>query len=74
MTALHVIEDARLTDHAPEAIGKALAQLVERDRPVAVAGPASDRGAEILAYAARPRPACRWRRTAPRSGPAIRGR
>jgi electron transfer flavoprotein alpha subunit len=49
---LHVVEDPRLTDHAPEAIGKALAQLIERDAPVAVIGTASDRGAEIMAHAA----------------------
>jgi electron transfer flavoprotein alpha subunit len=52
VTLLHTVEDARLTDHAPEAVGKALAQLVERDRPIAVIGTASDRGAEILAHAA----------------------
>jgi electron transfer flavoprotein alpha subunit len=48
--ALHVIDDPRLTDHAPEAIGKGLAQLVEREAPAAVVGPASDRGAEIMAH------------------------
>ena len=49
---LHVIDDPRLTDYAPEAIGKALAQLVERDRPVAVVGPGSERGAEVMAHVA----------------------
>ncbi len=49
---LHAIEDPRLTDHAPEAIGKSLAQLVERDQPIAVVGPGSDRGAEIMAHLA----------------------
>jgi electron transfer flavoprotein alpha subunit len=50
VAVLHVIEDRRLTDYAPEAIGKALAQLVERDRPVAVVGTGSDRGAEVMAH------------------------
>jgi len=52
VAVLHTIDDARLTDHAPEAIGKALAQLIERDRPLAVVGTASDRGAEIMAHVA----------------------
>jgi electron transfer flavoprotein alpha subunit len=46
------IDDPRLTDHAPEALGKALAQLVDRDRPAAVVAPASDRGAEVMAHLA----------------------
>ena len=49
---LHVIEDPRLTDYAPEAIGKAIAQLVERERPSAVIAPGSERGAEVLAHVA----------------------
>jgi electron transfer flavoprotein alpha subunit len=49
---LSTIEHDRLTDHAPEAIGKALAQLIERDRPTVVIAPASDRAAEIMAHAA----------------------
>jgi electron transfer flavoprotein alpha subunit len=52
VAAVHVIEDARLTDHAPEALGKALVQLVGRDRPTAVVAPASDRGAEVMAHLA----------------------
>jgi len=52
VTALHVVEHPGLTDHAPEALGMALAQLVERDRPAAVVGTASDRGAEVLAHVA----------------------
>ena len=52
VAVLHAIEDPRLTDHAPEAIGKALAQLVERDRPTAVVGTSDDRGAEIMAHLA----------------------
>jgi electron transfer flavoprotein alpha subunit len=50
VAALHVIDDPRLTDHAPEAIGKGLAQLVEREAPAAVVGTASDRSAEIMAH------------------------
>jgi electron transfer flavoprotein alpha subunit len=52
VTALHVVDHPGLTEHAPEALGKALAQLVERDRPAAVVGTASDRGAEVLAHVA----------------------
>jgi electron transfer flavoprotein alpha subunit len=52
VTVLHVIEDPRLTDYAPEAIGKAIAQLVERERPGAVIAPGSERGAEVLAHVA----------------------
>jgi len=52
VAVLHTIEDQRLSDHAPEAVGRAIAQLVERDRPIAVLGTASDRGAEIMAHAA----------------------
>ena len=52
VTVLHVIEDPRLTDYAPEAIGKAIAQLVERERPSAVIAPGSERGAEVLAHVA----------------------
>ena len=51
-SVLHVIEDARLDDYAPEALGIALAQLIERDAPAAVIGTGSDRGAEVLAHAA----------------------
>ena len=50
VAVLHVIADPRLTDYAPEAIGKGLAQLVERDRPVAVIGTGSDRSAEVMAH------------------------
>lgn len=50
VAVLHVIADPRLTDYAPEAIGKGLAQLVERDRPIAVIGTGSDRSAEVMAH------------------------
>ena len=52
VAVLHVLDDPRLTDHAPEATGKALAQLIARDAPDAVLGPSSDRGAEVMAHAA----------------------
>jgi electron transfer flavoprotein alpha subunit len=51
-SVVHEIADARLTDYAPEALGKALAQLIERDAPAAVIGTGSERGAEVLAHAA----------------------
>ena len=49
---LHAIDHPGLTDYAPEAIGKALGQLVERDGPAAVIGTGSDRGAEVMAHLA----------------------
>ena len=52
VAAVHEIADPRLTDYAPEALGKALAQLIERDAPAAVIGTGSERGAEVLAHAA----------------------
>jgi electron transfer flavoprotein alpha subunit len=52
VATLDAIEDARLDVHAPEAIGAALAQLIERDRPAAVIGTSSDRGSEVMAHAA----------------------
>ncbi len=52
VVTLHAIEDARLDVHAPEAIGAALAQLIERDGPAAVIGTSSDRGSEVMAHAA----------------------
>ncbi len=51
VAALVAIDDPRL-DYAPEAIGASLAQVVERDRPVAVIGPGSERGAETMAHLA----------------------
>ena len=52
VAVLHAVEDPRLAEYAPEAIGKALGQLIERDRPIAVVGPGSERGAEVMAHAA----------------------
>ncbi|HEY8818362.1 MAG TPA: electron transfer flavoprotein subunit alpha/FixB family protein, partial [Candidatus Limnocylindrales bacterium] len=50
VAVLHVIEDARITDYAPEAIGKALAQLIEREHPLAVIVGGGERAAELLAH------------------------
>jgi len=50
VAVLYTIEDARLSDHAPEAAGKAIGQLAERDGPSAVIGSASDRITEIMAH------------------------
>ena len=50
VATMHAVEDARLTDYAPEAIGRSIAQLVERDNPSVVIGTGSDRGMEILAH------------------------
>ncbi len=50
VAVLHTIEDPRLTDYAPEAIGKGLAQLIERERPLAVIGGGSDRAVELMAH------------------------
>jgi electron transfer flavoprotein alpha subunit len=47
-----VIEDPRISDYAPEAIGKALAQLIEREQPLAVIGGGGERAAELLAHVA----------------------
>ena len=52
VAVLHVIEDPRLAEYAPEAIGKALGPLVEREAPIALVGPGSERGAEVMAHAA----------------------
>jgi electron transfer flavoprotein alpha subunit len=52
VAVLYVIDDPRLVDYAPEALGKALAQLLERERPDSVIGTGSERGAEVLAHAA----------------------
>ena len=50
VAVLHVIEDPRLAEYAPEAIGRSVAQLIERDRPIAVIGTGSDRSAEVMAH------------------------
>jgi electron transfer flavoprotein alpha subunit len=50
VAVLHVIDDPRLAEYAPEAIGLSVADLVKRDRPVALIGTGSDRGGEIMAH------------------------
>ncbi|HEX6868060.1 MAG TPA: electron transfer flavoprotein subunit alpha/FixB family protein [Candidatus Limnocylindrales bacterium] len=50
VAVLHAIDDVRLTDYAPEAIGAGIAQLVARDSPAAVIGTGDDRGTEIMAH------------------------
>jgi electron transfer flavoprotein alpha subunit len=52
VATVHEIADPRLTEYAPEAIGKALAQVIERVTPDVVIGTGSERGAEVLAHAA----------------------
>jgi electron transfer flavoprotein alpha subunit len=52
VAVLHAIDDPRLAEYAPEAIGKALGQLVAREAPAVVVGPGSERGAEVMAHAA----------------------
>jgi electron transfer flavoprotein alpha subunit len=52
VATVHAITDPRLSDYAPEALGKALAQLVERTSPDVVVGTGSERGAEVVAHAA----------------------
>ena len=49
---LHVLDDERLAEHAPEAIGKALAQLVASLAPTAAIAPSSDRASEVMAHVA----------------------
>jgi electron transfer flavoprotein alpha subunit len=52
VTRLHRVVDERLGDYAPEAWGRALAELIERERPSALVAAGTDRGNEVLAHAA----------------------
>jgi electron transfer flavoprotein alpha subunit len=52
VATVHEIADPRLAEFAPEALGKALAQLIEHEAPAAVIGTGSERGTEVLAHAA----------------------
>jgi electron transfer flavoprotein alpha subunit len=52
VTTLHVADDTRLAEYAPQAYGASIADLVERIQPTIVIGTGSDRGAEMMAYAA----------------------
>ncbi|MBP2368744.1 electron transfer flavoprotein subunit alpha/FixB family protein [Pseudonocardia parietis] len=49
---VHVIRHDLLGDHAPEALGESLAQLVARTRPSALLAAATERGDEVLAQTA----------------------
>ena len=74
VAAVHEIADPRLADYAPEALGRALAQLIERESPAV-----GDRDRERAGRGdpgtrrGSPRPR-RWPPTSPRSAPANRGR
>ncbi len=50
--AVHVIEDERLTAYAPAAWGRSVAQLVSATSSTVVLAAGTDRGQEVLAYAA----------------------
>ena len=48
----HVAEHEGLSAYAPQAWGRAIAELVSRRSPAAVVGPGSERAAEVMAHAA----------------------
>jgi electron transfer flavoprotein alpha subunit len=52
VSAAHVLGDERLAGSAPEARAAALVQLIERISPVAMVGPGSERGNELMAHVA----------------------
>ncbi len=52
VTAVHHITHDQLTDYAPEAWGKSLAQLADSLSVEAVMAPGSERGNEVMAHAA----------------------
>ena len=52
VSVLHVATHDALTDHAPQAAGRALAQLVQMTSPAAVLATSGMRGNEVLAHAA----------------------
>jgi electron transfer flavoprotein alpha subunit len=49
---VHIVEDPRLGAFAPEALGATLAQLAAARSAVAVVGPGTDRGNEVIAHLA----------------------
>ncbi len=49
---VHVLEHEVLSDYAPEAYGEALRQLVAAVGPVAVVGPGTEKGNEVMAHLA----------------------
>lgn len=52
LAGLHILDHAILSDFAPEAWGEALAQLIIDRSPSAVVGVGTERGNEVMAYAA----------------------
>jgi electron transfer flavoprotein alpha subunit len=52
VSRLHIADDARLDEYAPEAWARSLAELVARASPDVVLAAASDRGNEVLAHVA----------------------
>ena len=49
---MHVAEHDSLASHAPVALGRCIAELIERLSPAAVVAPGSERGNEVMAHAA----------------------
>ncbi|HYM49457.1 MAG TPA: electron transfer flavoprotein subunit alpha/FixB family protein [Candidatus Limnocylindrales bacterium] len=52
VSTLHVVEDARLQEYAPEAYARTVVDLVDRLHPSVLMGTGSDRGTEVMAHAA----------------------
>jgi electron transfer flavoprotein alpha subunit len=52
VTRMHVAEHDSLGSHAPVALGRSIAELIERLSPAAVVAPGSERGNEVMAHAA----------------------
>lgn len=51
-STLHVVEHEMLSDYAPEALGEALSQLIDSASALAMIGPGTDTGTEVLAQVA----------------------
>jgi electron transfer flavoprotein alpha subunit len=52
VSTVHVADDARLDEYAPQAWARSLVDLIGRGGPEIVMAPASDRGNEVLAHVA----------------------
>ena len=52
VTRMHLAEHDLLGSHAPVALGRCIAELIERLSPSAVVAPGSERGNEVMAHAA----------------------
>ncbi len=52
VSAVHLVEDARLQEYAPGAWARSVVGLIEADRPQAVLAAATDRGNEVMAHVA----------------------